>query len=60
MSSYFTVSNVDGLFDTFADALKAWIDAGMPKQRGDSVWISEMKNVCGVSLTVGTTTIVAA
>jgi|GEM_PF-4657197 len=40
-TNYFTVSNIDGTFASYSDALAAWVSAGSPRMVGSSVWISE-------------------
>jgi len=52
----FTVSNLDGIYNSIEEALQAWIDAGCPRQRGSSVWITEHDGI----ETVRTITIASA
>ena len=38
---FFTVSSLDDKFNTLDDAIKAWNEAGCPRQSGSSVWVTE-------------------
>lgn len=58
---FYTVSELDGTFDTIPEARQAWINAGKPQSAGSSVWISEhdtdTKDAPGLCVTVRTITL---
>lgn len=59
-SRFFTVSNLDGRFESYDAAWMAWAAAGYPGRaggRGDSAWITEHKIVGGCAETVRTFTL---
>jgi GH43 family beta-xylosidase len=50
---FYTVSNLDGIFQTYRAAYAAWCKAGKPVAVGSGVWISEYDG----PYTIKTTTI---
>ena len=38
---FYTVSSIDGIYANIHEATRAWMDAGCPRQDGNSVWVTE-------------------
>lgn len=58
MKKIFTVSVLDDSFESASDAFEAWVDAGMPRGKDSSVWITEHSiDESGNATTMNTITI---
>lgn len=51
----FTVYPAEGVFNSFSEAVKGWIDQGCPKRKGSSVWVTEDAFDGSAYVTVGRT-----